>query len=70
MVSQTNYGTPSHNDAITSIRVRDGCNFKGYRHTKKEDLIEDLSDDVHLLANNDEISSFSCSCLGNGKFTS
>ena len=66
-VSVTNYGTPTKNDAVTSIRVRDGCTFKAYRHTNKEDLLETLTSDVSLLKDNDEISSFSCSCFG--KFT-
>ena len=68
-VSQTNYGvlSNSHRDAVTSIRVRDGCNFKGYKYSDKSTLIEDLSDDVHHLANNDELRSYSCSCFG--KFT-
>ena len=64
IVHDTSYGTPSHNDAVTSIRVqqRDTCTFKGYKHIDKGDLLETLTTDVSLLNANDDLSSFSCSC--------
>ena len=63
-VSETNYGTPSHNDAVTSIRVKDGCTLIAYKHINKGTLLEKFTSDVSLLKDNDEISSFSCNCGG------
>ena len=68
VVPETDYGTPSHNDAVTSIKVRNGCTFNAYKHIDKGELLETLaSDEAHLEHNNDEVSSFSCSCIR--KFT-
>ena len=64
VIAETDYGTPSHNNAVTSIKVRDGCTFKAYKHVDKVELLETLtSDESHLEDNNDEVSSFSCSCI-------
>ena len=67
MVSQTNYSEPLHNDAVSSIKVRDGCTFKAYNNINKEELLDIQTSDVSLVKDNDAISSFSCSC--EGKFT-
>ena len=68
VIPETDYGTPSHNDAVTSIKVRDGCTFKAFKHIDKAELLETLTnDEAHLEHNNDEVSSFSCSCIR--KFT-
>ena len=69
IVHDTSYGTPSHNDAVTSIKVqsRDKCTFKAYKHINKGDLLETLTSDNSLLNDNDDLSSFSCSCTR--KFT-
>ena len=71
IVHEDGYGEPSHDDAVSSIRVqsRDKCTFKAYKDTgyKRKDLLETLTSDVSLLKDNDQISSFSCSCTR--KFT-
>ena len=68
VIPETDYGTPSHDDAVSSIKVRDGCTFKAYKHHNKGELLETLTNDkAGLEHNNNEVSSFSCSCIR--KFT-
>ena len=63
-MQETHYGKPTHNDAVTSVKVRDGCTFKAYKHIEKGDLLETITkDESFLKKNNDEISTFSCTCM-------
>ena len=69
MVSQTNYSEPSYDNAVSSIKVRDGCTLKAYKQKNKEELLDIQTSDVSHVKDNDAISSYSCSCEGKFDYT-
>ena len=66
VVLPTNYGTPTKDDDISSIKVRDGCTLKAYDLANKEELLGTFTSDIPkgYQIGNDKLSSFSCSCIG------
>ena len=51
------------NDAASSLKVRDGCTFKGYRYGNAGEIMFTTNDDEKYLDNFDNaISSYSCHC--------
>ena len=67
-VRETENGNIQHkNDKVSSVKVKDGCTLKAYRHTHQQDLLFTATSDMSYVGhdNNDHMSSFSCSC---GKF--
>ena len=52
-----------YNNEATSIKVRNGCTFKGYRYANKGDLMFTTVDDMEYLKDFDQaVSSYSCEC--------
>ena len=70
MVGPTRYLKPDsenildiYNNEATSIKVRNGCTFKGYRYANKGDLMFTTVDDMEYLEDFDQaVSSYSCEC--------
>ena len=58
------------NDAVSSIKVRAGCTFKGYHHGGLKDLMFTATSDKPSLGqeNDDKMTSFSCECSGKQYF--
>ena len=55
---------PNFDDAASSLKVRDGCLFKGYRYINAGELMFTTDDDEAYLEGYDNaISSYSCHCL-------
>ena len=52
-----------YNNEATSIKVRNGCTFKGYRYANKGDLMFTTVDDIEDFEDFDQaVSSYSCEC--------
>ena len=50
-------------NVASSLKVRDGCTFKGYRYVNAGELMFTINDDEQYLENYDNaISSYSCHC--------
>ena len=53
----------NYNTDTSSIKVRNGCTFKGYRYANKGELMFTSVDDMEYLEEFDrEVSSYSCEC--------
>ena len=58
-----------YNNDSSSIKIRNGCTFKGYRYPNQGELMFSATDDVENLGNFDEeISSYSCKCIPSKDF--
>ena len=64
MIPQTNHSEPDLDNEVSSIQVKNGCTLKAYQHINKTELLETITNDISLLKHNDQMSSFSCSCVG------
>ena len=52
-----------YNNEATSIKLRNGCTFKGYRYANKGDLMFTTVDDMEDFEDFDQaVSSYSCEC--------
>ena len=58
-----------YDNAVSSIKVRTGCIFKGYDEKSKVTLLKEITGDIPKFGTltpniNDKLSSYSCSCGG------
>ena len=70
-VTQTNSANmpDNYDNAVTSIKVRTGCIFKGYDEKSKVTFLKEILGDIPKFGTltpniNNQISSYSCSCGG------
>ena len=59
----------NYDNAVTSIKVRTGCIFKGYDEKSKVTFLKEILGDIPMFGTltpniNNLISSYSCSCGG------
>ena len=59
-----------YDNAASSIRIRQGCTFHGYKHANKTAFMFNSKEDIEDLAKYDEeISSYFCECPPSKIFT-
>ena len=53
----------NYDNDSSSLKIRNGCTFKGYRYANNKELMFTATDDLeHLGDFDEEISSYSCEC--------
>ena len=59
----------SKNNAVSSIKVRNGCQLTAYQETNGENPLFTINEDLSFdLSTNDKLSSYSCTCDAPSKF--